>query len=122
MINPQYSSPVASARQSWFHKIHAALQRQACLFIDTAHWKSAETFTERLSAVSWPRVSVAASAMIFLIAGGVWLMLQSSGVRAHPPRLPTEQEWQATQPATAFEGELSPALAQANQSVPSEIR
>ncbi len=49
------------------------------------------------------------------------MTLRQDGIQAHPPRLPTEQEWQATQAAEVFEGDLSPALAAANQTAPSEI-
>lgn len=89
--------------------------REARLTFDSARWTTAMTWRDRVQAVSWPRASVAAG-LAFVAAGSLWLALQPRGIQAHPPRLPTEQEWRANQAAgEAMEAELSPALAAANR-------
>ena len=85
--------------------------------VDPARWAAATNWRERAASVSWPRASVA-GVLIAVMAVSVWIVVQPSGVRSHPPRLPTEQEWRATQAAAeAMEAELSPALAAANRTV-----
>lgn len=121
MFDQVKSGTPSGALGSWFQQCSSALSRQAGLFVDTEEWRTSTTLSEKMKAISWPRASIAGVALALLIGGGVWMMLQPASIQAHPPRLPTEQEWQATQAAEAFEGDLSPALAAANQSAPSEI-
>lgn len=88
---------------------------EARLTFDRARWATATTWRDRAQAVSWPRASVAAG-LALVAAGSLWLVVQPRGIQAHPPRLPTEQEWRANQQAAeAMEAELSPSLAAANR-------
>ncbi len=92
------------------------LIRQANLLVDRPRWASSLTWRDKVSAVSWPRASVVAGLSLLTVGSFVWILLPH-GIQAHPPRLPTEQEWRANQSAAkAMEAELSPALANANRS------
>lgn len=95
------------------------LSSQFIDLVDKERWRSGVSWRDRLHAVSWPRATVLAG--LTAAAGmGIWLSLQPAGIEAHPPRLPTEEEWAANQAAgEAFEGNLSPALAAANRTEPS---
>lgn len=96
--------------------------RQIRLTVDPDRWTAATNLRERAASVSWPRASVA-GVLVAATAVSVWIAVQPSGIRSHPPRLPTEQEWRATQAAAeAMEAELSPALAAANQTVQPGVR
>lgn len=87
--------------------------------IDADRWRAARSWRDRIAAVSWPRASAMLVAMA-VFGTSVWLVAQLHGVRAHPPRLPTETEMQAVQAAgDAMKADLSPALVAANRSVPS---
>lgn len=93
------------------------LKAEAGRIIDTDRWRRSLNWSDRLASVSWPRLSVAVGASA-AIGVGLWALVQPDGIRSHPPRLPTEQEWRATQAAAAaMEADLSPALAAANRSV-----
>jgi len=87
--------------------------------LDIDAFRAASDWRSRLSSISWRRVAVAGGglgALALAVGLGVWLMQPE--FRAHPPRLPTEQEWRANQAAgRAMDAELSPALASANASV-----
>lgn len=99
------------AKDIWFHLIE-----QIRLTVDRDQWATASDWRSRLAAISWPRASVAAG-LAAVAVFALWVGLQPTGIRSHPPRLPTEAEWRATQAAAeAMESELSPALAAANRS------
>lgn len=121
MTNPP-NRPLAMTRRSWLQAVYAKIGCVTEHFVDIARWRSSTNVSQKLSAIIWPKASVAAATVGVLIGGGAWILLQSDSLSPHAPRLPTEQEWEATQAAVAFEGELSPALAAANHSVPSEVR
>lgn len=101
---------------SWSKRLGRQLLEQIRLTVDRERWAAATDWRARIAAVSWPRAGVGAT----LVAGAalsLWIGLQPTGLRAHPPRLPTEVEWRATQAAAAaMESDLSPALAAANLS------
>lgn len=92
--------------------------------VDMPRFRAATSWRDRLATVSWPRLGVVTGGLVAIIAG---VSLLPDGrvrpdanpeIRAHAPRLPSEQEWRASQEAArAMEAELSPALAAANQSV-----
>jgi hypothetical protein len=85
--------------------------------VDSDRWAVATTWQDRAAAVSWPRASIVGALAATLIVS-VWLVAQPSGIRSHPPRLPTEQEWRANRAAAeAMEADLSPARAAANHTV-----
>ena len=95
----------------------ARLEREARLTLDGNRWAGAVTWKDRAAAVSWPRAGVA-GALTVLAAGSLWVVLQPDR-QPRPPRLPTEQEWRASQSAAAaMQADLSPALAAANRSEP----
>ena len=97
--------------------VWASAGRQLRLVVDFDHWLAAPTWQDRAAAVSWPRASIVGGVAATL-AISLWLVVNPTKPRPHPPRLPTEQEWSANQAAAvAMEAELSPALASANRSV-----
>lgn len=97
--------------------LFAGAIRQIRLTIDPDRWAAAANWRGRVASVSWPRASIG-GALVAGLAVSVWFAVQPSGLRSHPPRLPTEQEWRANQAAAkAMEAELSPALAAANRPV-----
>lgn len=90
---------------------------QARLVIDSDRWSAAANWRDRAAAVSWPRASIVGAVAATLVVS-VWFVAQPSGIRSHPPRLPTEQELRASRAAAAaMEADLSPALAAANLTV-----
>lgn len=95
------------------------LVQEAGQILDMAALRSATDWRGRLEAISWRRAGLAglSVATIVAVAGlGFWLTRPEFG--GHPPRLPTDQEWRASQAADrAMESGLSPALAEANASV-----
>lgn len=95
----------------------AWLVREARLTFDNNRWAGAVSWRDRAAAVSWPRAGMAGTLTV-LVAGSLWFVLQPDR-RPGPPRLPTEQEWRASQSAAAaMQADLSPALAAANRSEP----
>lgn len=95
----------------------AWLGREARLIFDAHRWAGAVTWKDRAAAVSWPRAGVAGTLSV-LVASSLWFALQPDR-QPGPPRLPTEQEWRASQSAAAaMQADLSPALAAANRSKP----
>ena len=115
------SAMSASAREagSALTRLFGHLGAEARQTIDAEQWRSARTWADRARAISWSRAAGIGGA-VATVGVGVFLLTQPHGLRSHPPRLPTEQEWRASQAAArAMEADLSPALAAANQSVPS---
>lgn len=99
--------------------------RQTQLVVDAERLRAARSWPDRLSAVSWPRAGVLAggSAAIALVVGIAISGSESSPpeIRSHPPRLPSDTAWRASQAAErAMETDVSPALAKANRSVDPE--
>jgi len=95
----------------------AWLEHEARLTFDGNRWAGAVSWRDRAAAVSWPRAGVA-GALTVLIAGSLWVVLQPDR-QPGPPRLPTDQEWRASQSAAAaMQADLSPTLAAANRSEP----
>jgi len=93
------------------------LTLQAAALVDRERWDAGRTLADRAQAVSWPRAAVL-SGLLTVGAATIWFAFQPHGLRAHPPRLPHEREWKASQAAArAFEAGPSPALMAANQSV-----
>lgn len=100
--------------------ILAKLVNEIGLIVDRDRWAEGATWKDRLSAVSWPRASIAGG-VVAVTAASLWLIVAPFGLHAHPPRLPTEREWRATETAAkAFEGDLSPALVAANRTATPE--
>jgi len=95
------------------------LLSEARQVLDVDAFRSANDWRDRLNSISWKRAAVAGSGVVTLaLAAGLGVWLTQPEFRAHPPRLPTEQEWRANQSAgRAMDAELSPALASANASV-----
>ena len=93
----------------------AWMKAEARLILDRPSWTAATTLRDRLEAVSWLRASVVVG-LTFAVMGSLWIAFRPRGIQAHPPRLPTEQEWRANREAAkAMEATLSPALAAANR-------
>lgn len=99
----------------------AWLGDQASRLVDQDQWRSASSARDRVGAVSWSRASILGLGIAAGAGALIWIVAQPQGLRAHPPRLPTEQEWRANQQAAdAMKADLSPALAAANRSITSE--
>ena len=102
----------------WRRNSAARLAQEVRLTFDKARWAGAVTWRDRAAAVSWPRAGVMGGLAV-AIAGSLWLALDPFGGQPVAPRLPTEQEWRASQAAAAaMQADLSPALAAANRTEP----